>query len=39
MSLRNINAIMRKEFFHLVRDPRSLILAFVIPLTLILLFG
>ncbi len=39
MSLRKINAVMRKEFYHLIRDPRSLILAFIIPLCLILLFG
>jgi ABC-2 type transport system permease protein len=39
VSPRRVNAIMRKEFFHLVRDPRSLILAFIIPLSLILLFG
>jgi ABC-2 type transport system permease protein len=39
MSPRKMNAIMRKEYYHLVRDPRSLILAFIIPLSLILLFG
>jgi len=36
---RKIKAIARKEFYHLIRDYRSLILAFVIPLFLILLFG
>ena len=35
----HIKAIARKEFYHLVRDFRSLYLAFVIPLLLILLFG
>lgn len=39
MRLRTVRAIMRKEYFHLIRDPRSLILAFIIPLCLILLFG
>jgi ABC-2 type transport system permease protein len=39
MNPRKINAVMRKEFYHLIRDPRSLILAFIIPLCLILLFG
>ncbi len=39
MSPININAIARKEFYHLIRDFRSLYLAFVIPLLLILLFG
>jgi ABC-2 type transport system permease protein len=39
MNPRKINAVMRKEFIHLIRDPRSLILAFIIPLSLILLFG
>ncbi len=39
MSPRRIGAIVRKEYLHLVRDPRSLILAFIIPLSLILLFG
>jgi len=39
MSPRRIGALARKEYFHLLRDPRSLILAFIIPLSLILLFG
>ena len=39
MKPRNIVAISRKEFFHLVRDFRSLYLAFAVPLILILLFG
>jgi len=34
-----IQAIARKEFYHLIRDFRSLYLAFAIPLFLILLFG
>lgn len=32
-------AIVRKEFYHLIRDYRSLYLAFAIPLLLIILFG
>ena len=39
MSPTKIKAIARKEFYHLIRDLRSLYLAFVIPLLLILLFG
>lgn len=39
MNLRTIQAIARKEFYHLIRDFRSLYLAFMIPLLLILLFG
>jgi len=35
----NVKAIARKEFYHLIRDFRSLYLAFIIPLLLILLFG
>lgn len=34
-----ITAIVRKEFYHLIRDYRSLYLAFAIPLILIILFG
>ncbi|MDO9528193.1 MAG: ABC transporter permease [Syntrophales bacterium] len=39
MNTVKIKAIVRKEFYHLIRDFRSLYLAFVIPLLLILLFG
>jgi ABC-2 type transport system permease protein len=39
MSPIKIQAIARKEFYHLIRDFRSLYLAFAIPLLLILLFG
>jgi len=39
MKTKNIKAIARKEFYHLLRDFRSLYLAFAIPLLLILLFG
>jgi len=34
-----LQAIVRKEFYHLIRDYRSLYLAFAIPLLLIVLFG
>ncbi|OPY84974.1 MAG: Inner membrane transport permease YbhS [Smithella sp. PtaU1.Bin162] len=34
-----IRALARKEFYHLIRDYRSLYLAFAIPLMLIVLFG
>jgi len=36
---RRIRAVARKETFHVLRDFRSLYLAFAIPLLLILLFG
>jgi len=39
VNLRKIQAVARKEYFHLIRDFRSLYLAFAIPLLLILLFG
>ncbi len=34
-----LKAIVLKEFYHLIRDYRSLYLAFAIPLLLIILFG
>jgi len=34
-----VKAVARKEFYHLIRDFRSLYLAFIIPVVLILLFG
>jgi ABC-2 type transport system permease protein len=39
LKLINIKAIARKEYYHLIRDFRSLYLAFFIPLLLILMFG
>ncbi|MBN1626702.1 MAG: ABC transporter permease [Deltaproteobacteria bacterium] len=39
MNLINIKAIARKEYYHIIRDFRSLYLAFIIPLLLILMFG
>ena len=39
MKLTNVKAIARKEYYHLIRDVRSLFLAFFIPLFLIILFG
>lgn len=39
MNPRKIRAIARKEFYHLIRDYRSLYLAFALPLILLLLFG
>jgi ABC-2 type transport system permease protein len=39
MNLRRTRAIARKEFRHILRDPRSLTMALAVPLLLLLLFG
>lgn len=39
MKIKKTVAVARKEVYHLIRDFRSLYLAFIIPLLLILLFG
>lgn len=39
MNMRRTRAVAHKEFLHIVRDSRSLILALALPLLMILLFG
>lgn len=39
MNFRRFMAIFRKEGFHIVRDPRSLLAALNVPVLMILLFG
>jgi ABC-2 type transport system permease protein len=39
MNLRRTRAVARKEFLHILRDPRSLIMALAFPFMMILLFG
>ncbi|MBZ0072455.1 MAG: ABC transporter permease [Gammaproteobacteria bacterium] len=39
MSWRRLWALIVKEFLHIRRDPRSLAMAFVMPLVLLVLFG
>lgn len=39
MSGRRLKAVARKEFLHILRDPRSLAAALVIPLFMLILFG
>jgi len=39
MSFRRTRAVFQKEFRHILRDPRSLIMALALPMLLMLLFG
>jgi ABC-2 type transport system permease protein len=39
MNLRRVAAIARKEFLHVVRDPRSLAMAIAIPMLMLVLYG
>ena len=39
MNLRRTRAVARKEFWHILRDPRSLSLALAMPMMMLLLFG
>lgn len=39
MKLRRMVAVARKEFIHILRDPRSLGMAIAIPMLLLVLFG
>jgi ABC-2 type transport system permease protein len=39
MKARRVSAVARKEFLHVLRDPRSLGMAIVIPMLMLLMFG
>ena len=39
MNWRRTQAVFRKECYHILRDPRSLMMALAVPLLLLLLFG
>ena len=39
MKPRRVLAVARKEFTHILRDPRSLGMAIAIPMLLLVLFG
>ncbi len=39
MNFRRTRAVARKEFLHILRDPRSLAMALAFPILMILLFG
>jgi ABC-2 type transport system permease protein len=39
MNGRRVSAVARKEFLHVLRDPRSLAMGIAIPMLLLLLFG
>jgi len=39
MNVRRTRAVARKEFLHILRDPRSLVMALALPFLMILLFG
>ncbi len=39
MKLRRLGAVARKEFLHVLRDPRSLGMAIAIPMLLLMLYG
>lgn len=39
MKSRRVRAVARKEFLHIIRDPRSLGMAIAIPMLMLILFG
>jgi ABC-2 type transport system permease protein len=39
MKIQRVKAVARKEFLHVIRDPRSLIMGLAIPMLLLFMFG
>lgn len=39
MNLRRLTAVLRKEFIHILRDPRSLAVVFLWPVSMVFLYG
>jgi len=37
--MKRIFAVARKEFYHILRDPRSLVVAILMPLSMVVLYG
>ena len=38
-NLNRVYAIAKKEFFHIIHDPRSLLIVILLPLLQLLMFG
>lgn len=39
LNYRRINAILKKEFLHIIRDARSLVIVFLAPVVMLVLYG
>ena len=39
MKMRRVRAMARKEFLHIIRDPRSLAMGIAIPMLMLILYG
>lgn len=39
IDIRRVTSIMRKEFFHIMRDTRTLVITFALPIVMLILYG